>query len=338
MKGRGEIRTLRLLFSCFVLPCQIHPVSWGNVWLLARLRSSCHLVPPVSGWLCRQEPGLERPLDTPSLPTHLAHCCPSGIYGSHPWQWASAWKPGVEVGDRGGLWQAGGCWRMEERGRALSKSEWFVTRLQSWVKEEEPSEVKRESWENSYKDIQRQWNFLRLLLPSRNILMHLPSHPLWKGHPLHSAEEYILCSNHFDWVVVFIMEAGQSGEFTTRTLTSNFLEKSLKFMTSYFFFYSFFRKKKKGKEFSKGIGSSGSGSLESRRAQGHGLQICLHIGISWRVIFWQSERPGCTQTCEVSPAGMGPKGGHSCKAPRWPQAHSEGLGGVPRGWSSWCPR
>lgn len=126
------------------------------------------------------------------------------------------------------------------------------------------------------------------------------------------------------------MEAGQGGEFTTRTLTSNLLEKSLKFMTScIFFFNSFIRKKRK--EFAKGIGSSGSGSLESRRAQGHGLQTCLHIGISWRVIFNNQRALAAPRPVKSAPRAWDPRVTIPVKLPGGPKCTVKGWEGCPEG-------
>lgn len=55
-------------------------------------------------------------------------------------------------------------------------------------------------------------------------------------------------------------------------------------MTSDFFFLNLSLEKKR-KRILKGSRICGSGSLESRRNQGCGLQTCLHIRISWGVIF-----------------------------------------------------
>lgn len=122
-KGGGEMRTPRLLFPCFVQPCQIYPASWGSVWVLARVRTASHLAPPVPVWLSGQDPGPEN-LKTPSLPTCLQGCCPTGIYGSYSPRWGHNWKPGVEGGDRGHLsWRqkTAGGWK-QERGACLGVS------------------------------------------------------------------------------------------------------------------------------------------------------------------------------------------------------------------------
>lgn len=234
-KSRGEIRTPHI--SCFPVLCHLvkstlwagglagcWPVSEALVIQLACIRMA-ELAGTRPGETSRHNP------ISPPLSTHLATAAPVVFMGH------------TLGSDHMEIWVGGGGLSRPVGGRrTFTNSEWFVARLQGWVKEE-PSKVKRqESWENSRKAIQKQWSFLRLLSRSRNILMHLPSSPLGKGHPWPSAEEYIPCSHHFGCNLY------DEVRVEWWILTSDFLEKSLKFMTSDILFFNLSLEKKKKKE------------------------------------------------------------------------------------------